>query len=92
MVNGIRDISTALDHPIDKNDNSAFSSLKSIFEKSLAVNKDLPQGYVLSFEDLEAKKPKNHGIAASDFKNVIGKTLKRDMEAWGFLGEGDVYD
>jgi len=90
LIEGVNDISKAIHHPIDKHDNSNFASLKSIFEKSLAVNKDLPKGHVLTFEDLEAKKPKNYGIAASKFKSVIGKTLQRDMEAWDFINENDI--
>ncbi len=90
LVEGVHDISKALNHPIDKNDNSKFASLKSIFEKSLAVNKDLPQGHVIKFEDLEAKKPKNYGIAASKFESIIGKTLQCDKKAWDFLNDEDV--
>jgi N,N'-diacetyllegionaminate synthase len=39
----------------------------------LAINKNLPKGHVITFEDLESKKPKGYGISARDFKNVIGK-------------------
>ena len=90
MVESVRAIHTALQHPIDKNDNLKFKDLKAIFEKSLAVNKDLPEGHVLTFDDLEAKKPKGYGIEAQYFKEVIGKPLKVGMKQWGFLNEGDL--
>jgi N-acetylneuraminate synthase len=87
LVQGIRNIQMALQHPIDKTDNSRFTSLKGIFEKSLAVNKDLPEGYVLTFDDLEAKKPKGFGISANLFENAVGKKLKTPMAKWDFLTE-----
>lgn len=90
LVEAVRNIATALSHPIDKNNVDAFSSLKQIFEKSLAVNKDLPRNYILTFEDLEAKKPKGYGLEASIFKEVIGKVLKRDLKQWDFLNEKDL--
>lgn len=89
LVKGIRFLEQSLQHPIDKNDNSAYTDLKKIFEKTLAVNKELKKGHVLRFEDLEAKKPAKMGISAADFRGVIGKVLKRDMGRYEFLGEGD---
>ncbi|MCH2196637.1 N-acetylneuraminate synthase family protein [Kordia sp.] len=90
LVSAIRNIDEALNHPIDKKDNSQYAELKQIFEKSLAINKDLPKGYVLTFDDLEAKKPKNYGILASKFQDVIGKKLVNDMKQWDFLNEKDL--
>lgn len=90
LVSAIRNIDEALHHPIDKKDNSQYSELKKIFEKSLAINKDLPKGHVLTFDDLEAKKPKNYGILASKFQQVIGKKLANDMNQWDFLNEKDI--
>jgi N,N'-diacetyllegionaminate synthase len=90
LVKAVRNIDEALNHPIDKKDNSQFSELKQIFEKSLAVNKDLPKGHILTFDDLEAKKPKNHGILASKFQEVIGKKLVKDLNQWDFLNVEDV--
>jgi N,N'-diacetyllegionaminate synthase len=90
LVNAIKNIERAGSNPVDKNDNSKFSSLKDIFEKSLSVNKNLKKGQVLKFNDLEAKKPKNRGIAASQFKAVLGKKLKRDLLKWDFLNEADI--
>jgi N-acetylneuraminate synthase len=90
LVTAVRNIASALSNPIDKNDSSDFSSLKQIFEKSLAVNKDLPKNHILTFEDLEAKKPRGYGIDARHFQEVIGKVLSRDLKQWDFLNEGDL--
>ena len=85
LVKAVRNIELAMQHPIDKNNNSQFKGLKQIFEKSLAVNKELKKGYVLTFSDLETKKPKGYGILASDYKRVIGKSLKVALKQWDFL-------
>jgi len=90
LVKAVRKIETALQHPVDKSDNTNFTELKNIFEKSLAINKDLKAGHVLRFEDLEAKKPKGFGIEASRFEEVIGKTLKTNFKKWNFLNWEDV--
>lgn len=90
MVAGIKQIQTALNFKIDKTDNSKFNGLKSIFEKSLAINKALPKGHVISFEDLEAKKPKGFGIAANGFEEVIGKKLNKSLAKWDFLTQEDL--
>jgi len=90
LVKGVRTISEALLQPINKFDNTAFTDLKNIFEKSLAVNKDLPAGHILGFDDLEGKKPKGYGLNASTFESVIGKSLSRDLKQWDFLNEDDI--
>lgn len=90
LVQAVINIEIALENPIDKSDNSDFKELKNIFEKSLAVNKDLKKGHFLKFADLEAKKPKGYGINARDFENVIGKKIKKNLTKWDFLKETDL--
>lgn len=90
LVAGVRRLERALAHPVDKSNIWAFQPLKQIFEKSLAVNKDLPKGHVLRFEDLEAKKPKGFGIDARDYETTIGKVLNRDLRQWDFLTKHDI--
>jgi len=90
LVKAVRNIEIALKHPVDKSDNSKFTGLKNIFEKSLAVNKDLPAGHIIKFEDLEAKKPKGFGMDAKRFEEAIGKSLNRDLKQWEFLTEEDL--
>jgi len=90
LVAAVNNIETALLNPIDKNDNTAFGKLKNIFEKSLAVNKNLSKGHILTFNDLETKKPKGFGILASEYEEVIGKELKSDLYKWDFLNYSDI--
>lgn len=90
LVVAVKQISKALKHPVNKRDNSSFTDLKQIFEKSLAVNKNLQKGHLLHFEDLEAKKPKGYGIAAAYFEKIIGRELSRNLKQWEFLNEDDL--
>lgn len=91
LVQGARNIEKAMQYPHLKSDASGFDKLKTIFGKSLAVNKDLPAGHILSVDDLESKKPGDQGIPAKAFEKVIGKHLKHDLKQWSFLREEDLY-
>ena len=89
LVQGVNEISKDLSTKSNKDSSESFSDLKKIFQKSLAVNKDLDAGHIISFDDLEAKKPAGFGIDAKDFKRVIGKILKQKKSAQDFLQESD---
>lgn len=90
LVEGVRFLKECLSSPIDKSDNAQFSGLKNIFEKSLAVNKDLPSGHIITRGDLETKKPAGYGISASEFEVVLGKTLKTPLKKFDFLVESNL--
>ncbi len=68
---------------IDKN-------LKTIFEKSLAVNKDLKAGSIIRIEDLETKKPADKGISVRKYTSVLGKKLARNIKQWEFINWEDL--
>lgn len=90
LVKGVRAVSQSLASPVNKSTNDKFKDLKKIFEKSLAVNKDLKAGAVLQFDDLEAKKPADCGIPANQFKAILGKKLKTDKSKYDFLSLNDL--
>lgn len=90
LVKGLRQYEQSILNPVDKSSNSQYSELKGIFEKSLAVNKDLPAGHVLRLEDLETKKPKGKGINAAEFQNILGARLARPLSKWEFLNKIDL--
>lgn len=92
LVEGVRFIEKSLSNKIDKKDNSKFKELKNIFEKSLAINKNMNAGDVVTFDDLEAKKPFGYGISAKEYEKIIGKKLKKDMKKWDFLKEDDIHE
>lgn len=90
LVDGVLFIEKCLKTKVDKTDMSKFKELKNIFEKSLAVNKDIKSGDIILFEDLEAKKPLGYGIDSKEFKNVIGKKVNKDIKKWSFLKPEDI--
>ncbi len=90
LVRGVRFVETALRHPIDKDDLQPYQGLKKIFEKTLAVNKDLAVGHHLTFDDLETKKPAGQGLPATAFREVIGKPLRQAKRRYDFLKEEDL--
>lgn len=90
LVKGVRQIERANNQPVHKSNNEAFLSLKTIFEKSLAVNQDCEAGTMITFDMLESKKPKDQGIPASKFKEVIGRKLATKKSAWDFITEEDL--
>lgn len=92
LVAAIRFIETALQNPIDKSDLTPYTGLKKIFEKSLAINKNLPPNHQLTFDDLEAKKPAGEGIPAAQFKTVIGKKIGSPKKRYDFLKVEDLVD
>lgn len=92
LVLGIKQLKQAISNPVNKAQTGEFQPLKKIFEKSLAVNKNLPSGHIIQENDLEAKKPKGYGIPAAEFRRVLGRKLIHSMKAWDFLNETDLDD
>lgn len=90
LADGVRKISGSLQNPVDKNATEGFGELKTMFGKSLALNKDLPAGHVIGIDDLETKKPGNKGIPASEYNNVLGKKLQGDKRGNAFLDYPDI--
>jgi len=86
LTKGVSQISNDLKSTSNfKLDNSKFNKLKSMFGKSLAINKDLKANDIITFEDLEAKKPANMGISAREFESIIGRKLNTDLKKWDFI-------
>ncbi len=90
LTKGVKQILTAQSSPLDKSSNKHLTPLKTIFEKTLAVNKNLAAGHIISLEDLEGKKPKNFGIDAKEYAYPIGKRINRDITKWEFLSKNDL--
>lgn len=89
LLKAVRNIYKALNNPVDKSDNSKFSDLKQIFEKSLALNRNVRAGHVIKFEDLEAKKPANKGIPAFEYEKILGRNINKNVEQWDFINWND---
>jgi N-acetylneuraminate synthase len=91
LVAAIRDIDTDRRISIKKEIDDRLLDLKMIFEKSLAINRKMKAGDIITFEDLEAKKPKGFGLNANSYKSVIGRKLRNDLEAFSFLNEENLF-
>jgi N-acetylneuraminate synthase len=90
LVKGVKQIRQSLQSKFCKNSQAEnLSGLKQLFGKSLCINKSLPADHIISFEDLEAKKPFGYGIAPSDYKSIVGKKLNKDLGQWQFLNHED---
>lgn len=90
MVEGIRFLEKARGAGPDKTLDDGKRELRRMFGKSLAVNRDLPAGHVLTLGDLEGKKPGDAGIEVGELDKVIGRTLARDKRRWEFLQQDDL--
>ena len=72
MTSGIREIEIALQHPVDKNDLSTLTEMKTIFEKSIVAARDLPSGTIIGPGDLATKKP-GTGLPPRLLPELIGR-------------------
>ena len=86
LVEGVRFIEKAME--VKKADVNG--ETKKMFEKSLAVNRNLKSGDIILKEFLESKKPYGMGISAKNFNEVVGKKLRKDLDKWSFLNYEDL--
>ena len=84
LVDGGNKIYESIQNPLNKNDNLD-NDLKNMFGKTLAINKNLRKGEILTLDDLETKKPANMGVSASEYQKVLNKKLNRDLLKGEFL-------
>jgi N-acetylneuraminate synthase len=90
LVRGVRYVETALAHPIDKDAEArALGDMRSIFTKSVVARRALPEGHVLTSDDLAAKKP-GTGIPANRVDALTGARLLRAVVADELLNWDDV--
>jgi len=67
-------------NPVDKNDQSPYTDMKRIFEKSVVSARPLRAGTTLSRADLAFKKP-GDGISAARWRELVGRPVVRDLPA-----------
>ena len=84
LVEGGNKIHESLQSPLNK-DNELDDSLKNIFGKTLAINKNKKKGETINLNDLETKKPAKMGICASEYQKVLNKKLNRNLLKGDFL-------
>ena len=90
LVEGIRFIEAMRANPVDKDIAAKDTApLRRLFTRSLVARHTLPAGTVLTREHLAIKKP-GTGIAPDRLDAVIGKRLRRSVEADEVLAVEDV--
>lgn len=90
MVSGVRFIEQSLASPIEKCSAAVqMDAMRKMFSQSLVAAKDLPAGVVLAREDLSCRKP-GQGIPTSEWFSVVGKTLRRSLQAAEFIKPEDL--
>jgi N,N'-diacetyllegionaminate synthase len=81
LVDGIRFVERMRAHPVDKDAIAGeMAPLRAIFTKSLVANGRLAAGTVLTEAHLAMKKP-GTGIPAERLPELIGRVLRRNLEA-----------
>jgi N-acetylneuraminate synthase len=89
MVKGVRSIDEMLSTTIDKSLLQVEPNLKTLFGKTLCINKNKNPGSIITIDDLDGKKPSGQGVAVTEFEKVIGKKLTREIQQWEFIQEAD---
>ncbi|MEW6593804.1 MAG: N-acetylneuraminate synthase family protein [Thermodesulfobacteriota bacterium] len=78
LAGALAEVGDMLASPVDKDDLSAFSDMKSIFEKSIVSTRPLPAGSVLGVADMAFKKP-GTGLSAARYREFLGRRLRCDV-------------
>lgn len=80
LVTEIRDVEKAMNSRVDKDEKvKALGHMKITFEKSIVAARNLQSDTVITEGDLAYKKP-GDGVPASRYREILGKTLKVDLE------------
>jgi N,N'-diacetyllegionaminate synthase len=90
LVEGVRQINTALEADYQKDNVSKYNDLKVLFGKSLTTKKPVAKGNIIHFDDLESAKPGNKGIPAKNFEQIIGKRWADDFPSNYFIKRNDI--
>ena len=90
LAKGVKYISSTIHNPVGEDVPKEIAKMKSIFEKSLSINKNLEKGHIIKFEDLEGKRPSGHGINPSNYEDALGKKLKVNKLKYEFLNYEDL--
>lgn len=90
LVRGIRIVEMASGGTVRRGVSDELSDLKAMFGRTIALSRDLPVGHVLTFEDLEGKKPAGQGLSTEQLDAVVGRSLKTAKRAFEFLREDDL--
>jgi N,N'-diacetyllegionaminate synthase len=90
LVEGVRMIGRALEHPVDKDAAAAgMDDMRELFTRSLVTTRAIAAGEALGDEDLVARKP-GSGIPAGERTRVLGRRLRSSVPANHLLADEDL--
>ena len=90
LVDGVRFLERALASPVDKDESAAeLADVRKLFTRSVVAAEALAAGTVLEQRHLALKKP-GRGLPAERLPALVGRRLRRDVEADALLAEDDV--
>ena len=90
LVDGARFIEKAKKKNSKKKLSSDTNKTKKIFGRSMIVNKNLPIGSIISFNDLDSLKPAGFGLSPKYFQKIINKKLISKKNKNDFINLKDV--
>jgi N-acetylneuraminate synthase len=92
LVQGVRFVEAMRAAHVDKDQMAAsLSPLRALFTKSVVAREALPAGTTLKLEHMTTKKP-GTGIPAAKLRDLVGRRLRRAVEANALLAESDLED
>ncbi len=90
LVKGTKYLSKALASPVEKNKEAdSLKEMRQLFTKSIVAKKDLKADEVLTFNNIDFKKPVI-GVPANRYKEVIGKRILKNLKKDDFIMESMV--
>ncbi|MBM4134862.1 MAG: N-acetylneuraminate synthase [Nitrospira sp.] len=89
LVRGIRAIEVLLSTKVDKDDAGPFHAMKHIFEKSIVVLMDIPEGARIERSMVGIKKP-GTGIPAWRIEEIVGRRVLRRVPSNSLLRPEDI--
>ena len=90
LVKSVRKLEHALGSKATAHTTSDDKQLKTIFGKTLAANRTIAKGEMITRDMLETKKPAGQGIAAAEWESVIGRITSREISKWSFISNDDL--
>lgn len=91
LVDGIREVELALGDGETRQISQGEMINRENLAKSLIATSNLKSGHVVTAADIDVKSP-GQGLSPKKFPQLIGKTLRRNIEAEGFFYDSDLFD
>ncbi|MER2492173.1 N-acetylneuraminate synthase family protein [Catenovulum sediminis] len=89
LVKGIREIELALGDETEKKLSQGEMINRENLGKSLIASKALKKGHIITVEDIAVRSP-GQGLSPQQYKDLLGKTLCRDIDIEDYFYESDI--